>query len=305
MDLIHLKEKSEEKKRIENQLKKADKELVVEKEKFENLTIQLKKEFTDVQRLEEGGLTSMFYNLLGSKDKKLDKERQEYLAAKLKYDNCKNEIEKLETEIEKLKKQLSEIGTPEIEYKNLLNEKSDQLKTLGDEKFLKYDDLLSYYFSQKKEVNEAIAAGEKVLEGLHYATHALKKAKNWGTVDMIGGGLITTAIKHSNIDDAKEMIHGVQVFLRKFRRELTDINISELPDMNVQIDSFSTFADYFFDNLIFDWVVQSKINRSLDSCLKVKQQVSEIVERLKTADSNITQKYKNTKTEFTNYIVLK
>lgn len=300
--LIHLKESSEEKKRYENQLKKTEADLAAASQKLEKLTKQLKKEFTDVQKLEEQGLTSLFYGMLGSKEKKIDKERQEYLAAKLKYNNCKNEINALEYEIESLKTKIFQIGTPEAAYKNLLEEKKKVLVQKNDKKYVKYEELLELYFSEKKELKEAIAAGEKATQGLRLAIRSLKKAKNWGTFDMLGGGLVATAAKHSNIDDAENVIRDVQVQLQKFRRELSDVRISAVPEMGVQLDSFMSFADYFFDNLIFDWVVQSKINRSLDNCEQMYSQVSTLVSQLRDSDQDITQKYKSTKTEFTNYI---
>jgi len=302
MNLIQLKEKTEEKKRIQNLIQKAELELTAEKRKLQKLTGILKKEHKDVQKLENSGLTSMFYSFLGTKVEKLDKERQEYLSAKLKYDHCKKEIEGLESEIEKLKKNLVALGKPEAQYKKHVEQKTAQLKESGDKKIAQYEKLLEHCFSQKKEVAEAIAAGEKAVQGLNYAISYLRKAKNWGTFDMLGGGLLATAVKHSNIDEAKDLIQSVQVWLRKFKRELSDIKIKELPEMSVQIDSFSTFADYFFDNLIFDWVVQSKINRSLESCQSVQYQVSQILSKLKSMDKNLSKKYKSTKDEFTNYI---
>lgn len=102
MNILKLNELSEAKKRIENLFTKAKAELQTEKEKLNKLSVQLKKEYADVQRLEEGSLTAMFYEFLGSKEKKLDKERQEYLAAKLKFKSCKKEIQELGCEIEKL-----------------------------------------------------------------------------------------------------------------------------------------------------------------------------------------------------------
>lgn len=301
-DLIQLKEKTEEKKRIENLLKKAERELLAEKEKLEKLKTQLKKEYDDVQRIENGGLTALFFGLLGSKEKKLDKERQEYLAAKLRYDNCKKQIEDLEAEVQKLKKEFLASGHPDVEYKKLFEEKKLNLRAAGDDQLRKYEELLGYCFSQKKEVNEAIYAGERALQGLGYAIKAQKTARGWGTVDMLGGGLITTAIKHGNIDDAQQMIHSSQIWLRRFRRELADIQNTGYAGLEVELNGFATFADFFFDNLIFDWMVQNKINRSLDACEKTRSQVAKIVAKLKETDKSLTQKYRSTKTDFTNYI---
>ena len=268
-DLIELKEKTEEKKRLELQLKKVRQEENQLKEKLTRLTEQLKKEFADVKRLEGNSLSSLFYSFLGNKVEKIDKERQEYLAAKLKYESCKNELEQIKNEIEKIEKQLADLGNPDLDFQNQLTKKSLQLKQSGDDTLSKYEELLEIYYSQKKEINESIDAGEKALSGLRNAIRILRKAVNWGTFDMLGGGLIATAVKHSNIDQAKAQIHYVQSCLNRFRRELADINSHALPDMNLQLDSFTTFADYFFDNLIFDWVVQSKIHRSLEGCEQV------------------------------------
>jgi hypothetical protein len=302
MNLLQFKEKTEDKKRIEKLLKKARVELSAEKQKLTKLEKQLKKEFEDVQRLEEGGLTALFYEVLGSKEKKLDKERQEYLAAKLKYDNCKKVVQELEFDIENLQKDLLACGSPEIEYTRLLEEKKSGLKAVRDEKLLQYEELLDHFFSQKKEVNEAIYAGERAMQGLEYAMQSLRKAKGWGTVDMVGGGLLSTAIKRSNMNEAQELIQDVQVWLRRFKRELSDIRIREFADMDLRMDAFTSFADYFFDNLITDWVVQSKINNSFKGCENVYTQVSQIVSELKNTDTNLNKKYKSTKTEFTNYI---
>ena len=304
-DLIDLKEKTEEKKGLESQLKKAHQEETELKKKLTRLTEQLKKEFADVERLEGNSLSSLFYSFLGNKVEKLDKERQEYLAAKLKFESCKNELEQLQLEIKKLEQRIADLGNPSLEFQNRLNKKSNLLKQSGDDTLKKYEELLAIHYAQKKEINESIDAGEEALSGLRNAIRTLQKAVNWGTFDMLGGGLIATAVKHSNIDEAKSQIHYVQISLNRFRRELADVRIHDLPEMNLQFDSFTTFADYFFDNLIFDWVVQSKIHRSLDGCKQVYNQVLDVLANLRVAEVDVTEKYKQTRNELNAYLIKK
>jgi hypothetical protein len=43
---------------------------------------------------------------------------------------------------------------------------------------------------------------------------------------------------------------------------------------------FDTFADYFFDGLIFDWIVQSKIDRSLERTIAARDACSRAVATL-------------------------
>lgn len=301
-ELFQLKERVEEKKRLETQLKKTLHDYSKTKERLEQLSAQLKKELNDVKQLEDGGITSLFYSILGNKVEKLDKERQEYLAAKLKHENCINELNKLEIEINRIKSKVTELGDPETMYKTLLNSKSAQLKLIRDDRFIKYESLIENHLRQKSELNEAIEAGEMALKGLRLAIQALRKAKNWGIYDMVGGGLLATAVKHSKMDEAKSLIQDVQVWLRKFKRELSDVNIVTNEDLTIQLSSFSTFADYFFDNLIFDWVVQDKINRSLEGCETICKQVLELVTQLRITDVDINQQYKKTTADFTAYI---
>ncbi|WP_297101379.1 hypothetical protein [uncultured Draconibacterium sp.] len=303
MNLIQLKESAEEKNRIEKLLNRTQKELTQEQNKLIQLEKELQKEFEDVKRLEEGGLTSLFHDILGTKEKKLDKERQEYLAAKLKYENCQKQVENLKQELERLSRELQQCGNPEQDYNALLSAKEQQLKAANDGTLQKYEKQLGYYFSQKKEVNEAIHAGKMAIKGLKLALNSLRKAQNWGAFDMVGGGLLVTAVKHSQMDEAKALIHDVQYWLRKFNRELKDVQVNQVSSMDLQLDGLTTFADYFFDNLIMDWVVQSKINRSYDGCVNVLNQVSRIVNQLQAADSTLTDKYTTTKKELTDYLV--
>ena len=50
----------------------------------------------------------------------------------------------------------------------------------------------------EKEKREAIEAGRRALNSLQTAKENLNSAKNWGLVDMFGGGFFTTMLKHSN-----------------------------------------------------------------------------------------------------------
>ena len=49
----------------------------------------------------------------------------------------------------------------------------------------------------EKEKREAIEAGHRALNSLSTAKENLNSAKNWGLVDMFGGGFFSTMLKHS------------------------------------------------------------------------------------------------------------
>lgn len=105
----------------------------------------------------------------------------------------------------------------------------------------------------EKERQEAIAAGERALQSLHQAQDALKSARNWGIFDIVGGGFISTLVKHGHMDDARAAMSRAQQDLKAFSRELDDVNIQ------LDVSDLMTFGDFFFDNFFMDMVVQGRI----------------------------------------------
>ena len=112
--------------------------------------------------------------------------------------------------------------------------------------------------ARRREINEAVQAGERALKSLIAAEVKLSSARNWGIFDMLGGGLITDIIKHSKINDASSYLETAKTDLRRFQKELSDI--PDYEELRVDIGSFLSFADFFFDGLLVDYMVQSGIN---------------------------------------------
>ena len=77
----------------------------------------------------------------------------------------------------------------------------------------------------EKEKREAIEAGQRALSSLRTAKENLNSAKNWGLVDMFGGGFFSTMLKHSKMDKARQNMEQAKYDLRNFSRELNDVNI--------------------------------------------------------------------------------
>ena len=105
-----------------------------------------------------------------------------------------------------------------------------------------------------KEKREAIDAGYRAINSLKTARDNLNSAKNWGLLDMFGGGFFSTMLKHSKIDQARQNMEQAKYDLRNFSRELNDVNM--VCNLNIDTGDFLSFADYFFDGFVVDWVVQ-------------------------------------------------
>ncbi|XCP86230.1 hypothetical protein ABXS75_05345 [Roseburia hominis] len=109
----------------------------------------------------------------------------------------------------------------------------------------------------RQEMQEAIEAGERALRSLEMARDKLNSARSWGIVDLFGGGLITDMIKHTRMNDAADYMEAAKQDLLIFQRELKDVNVPM--DLRMEVGGFLSFADFFFDGLVADYLVQSKI----------------------------------------------
>jgi type II secretory pathway pseudopilin PulG len=177
--------------------------------------------------------------------------------------------------VEELRGKLAEFREAEAEYARLLEEKERLLAQAGDpraERLLALSEQAADLRSEQKELKEAMEAGEAARSALQEVQSDLQSASNWGTWDMIGGGAFVTWAKHSKIDDARHSAHKAQRHLHRFREELADAD--QRLHASLDIGGFSTFADYFFDGLIADWVVQSKIQNASSACSSALDQVS-------------------------------
>ena len=128
-------------------------------------------------------------------------------------------------------------------------------------------------YDYNKERQEAIDAGNRALQSLYAAQNDLNSAKNWGIVDMLGGGLVTNLIKHSKMNNAQSHMEQAKYDLQRFSRELGDVSAYINLDFNAA--DFLSFADYFFDGLVADWLMQDRINNA-------RAQVDEAIRRVQS-----------------------
>lgn len=252
------------------------------KARVKELAEILEKEQLDVQRMERTSLTSMFYSMVGKKEEVLDREKAEAYAAKLKYDTAVQQLQGVEEDLTRVESRLQDIAANKREYERLLREKTEAVKASGSpegQQILRLEQEITQQESQKREIQEALAAGERALRAADDVLSSLKSAKNWGTYDLVGGGLIADMVKHNHLDEAQQKVEQLQMELGRFKTELADVRIDA--DMQVNVEGFLRFADYFFDGLFVDWAVLDKINQSQEGVQNTVEQVNQVMFRLR------------------------
>jgi hypothetical protein len=247
-----------------------------------DLKAVLSREEDDVSRLERTTATSLLYSLLGKKVERLDKEQQEAYAAKLKYDAAVRQLDDCRARMAELRKERDSLACCSGQYEQIFAELKGQLREDPSyaEKFCDLERRSGETAGQLRELDEAVSAGNAALEQIERIENCLGSAGRWGTWDLIGGGLISDMAKHSKLDEAQAGAEHLQVLLSRFHAELADVRLdAQMGALN--IGGFLRFADYFFDGLIADWSVLSRIRESQESVCRMKRQVNDVLARLR------------------------
>jgi len=252
-------------------------------------------EDADVEKLKGGSLLRFLLQVTGSYDKKLDKEQQEAYEAAVRYDTAVSELDAIELDIRHCEAELARIRKHEREYKTLLQERKEALvqsDTPEGKEISRLQDVIARESARKKELQEAIDAGNRAKGIADQVEGYLSEASGWGTFDIFGGGFLSDLAKHDNIEQAQKLIESLQVQLRRFNTELADIN-QRIDASPVVIDSFTRFADFFFDDIFSSIAVKNKIDASIGSINQTRSQIERMLERLQTMLCSTEQNIKN------------
>ncbi|QYR19439.1 hypothetical protein KZ483_16090 [Paenibacillus sp. sptzw28] len=249
------------------------------------LELQLESEQVDVDKLTRLSLTNLFHTILRSKEEQLEMERQQVLAAALQLQAAKQLYADLEADLKRVGDDLANYRNAEREYDQLMAEKESALRSsLLSSELAEMEEQIANQAILVKEFHEAWRAGQRVLASLEDASTSLSKAEGWGKWDLWGGGgIVSTHLKHNHIDDAKQFIHNANHLMLDFRDELADLQRSV--DIEIETGGMLKMADYWFDGLIVDWVVQGRIQHAHDQLLKAIHQVRTVANQLQSESS--------------------
>lgn len=281
IELAQIKGSLGQKQKWELQLADYRKEFAGIKDTISILEKQLSAEMKDVKKLERISFTSLYQTFFGSKEEKLTKERQEVLAVQLQLEEAEKTKKEITRAIAKLERKIESVGNIDLEYEQLMERKEEWIKNSNSATANRLFELTEQAGEVQitlTELDEAITAGYIAKGKLENAVTSLESASGWGTFDLLGGGAIASMVKHSHIDEAMNSIHDAQSSMRHFQKELLDVD--EAANIEIEISGLLKFADFFFDDIISDWMVQGRIRDSLEQARTQSAHVGSIVHKL-------------------------
>lgn len=285
--LTEVKEKGRRKEKWEHQLRKLKEELSGLEQVREAAAGRLADEEEDVARLTGMSLSNLLFTMTGKKAEKFDKEEREVLSARLKYEEADRAVRDTREQIASLERQLGAVRNWKREY-DAIFEAKEKIVLENNEPLRESAERQAVLTVELRELEEAIHAGQSVRQDLELAEEDLRSAGNWGTYDMLGGGMLSTHLKHIRLDEALEHMYTAQTNLRRFEKELQDVGGSDFTS-GLEISGALRFSDYFFDGLIADWLVQGRIHELHDQVKLRLAEVNKAVNGLESARRRIEQ----------------
>ena len=241
-----------------------------------------KKEQADVDKLEGKSIKALFATLAGNKEEKLSQERQEAYAAAMKYDAAQRDLQGIMRDLEHCKIELEKIEGIEEEYEHLLEERKNSIKQEASRRtneVLVLEKQMEDLSHEIVELEEALDVGYRAFDFVEAIISDLQEAYNWAETDIYVNSYWIDVQKHAHINSAQDVIQDLRDELRRFKTELADVNIEG--DIQIEMDDFSEFADWFFDNIFTDWEMKDKIANSLSQAEETRGQIVSAINLLK------------------------
>jgi len=238
----------------------------------------------DVERLEGLSLTRLLVSLRGARDDALARERAEADAARYRLAEATARLDAAQAEYAAARVRLDQLAAAPSTYAAVLEQKERYLKESGDPRgarLLKLADERGRLTGELHELAEAAAAAELAETALSQVQAKLGSASGWSTYDtFFGGGAISSAIKHSRLDEAARAAAYADQCLAVLRTELADVDAMAPTAPQLAVSGPTRFVDVWFDNVFTDFAVRNRIKRAQQNIVESIRLVMEMQEQL-------------------------
>lgn len=298
-DIVHLE-------RVEEQLKLTQAELSDAESEQKKLQRKLKKELKDIEKLDGLSTKAIFHKILGNKEKQMEKERQEYLELALKEEDVKKSIELLEYEINLLSAKVTSRDELKSKLRKLKKDREEEIIKTDPElrdRLLKLSRKLESQFKFKVEVEEALEVGQICHNLMQQVVQLLSRVKNWGQwpSQTKRNPHHRRRARRDAIDRARNLTYQVKHHLHIFNKELLDLG----KELNFDTDptKLTDFSDFFFGNLITDWIMQQQLVTALQSANVLYQHLNNCVLELMSLRDKANKKIEKYQDERDNILI--
>lgn len=271
---------------------------------LEPLKSALAKESFDVYKLEHDKIGSALSALLGTREKRLEKERAEAASAHMRHRLVERALEDVERRLNELEAEQAALrGSREI-YMRLYAQKKRQLLVQNEDaaqRILALTERMAACKSVLKEIEEAKLAGQRVETWLCSAMSTLQVARGWdrwgsgGRLHWLhhngmGGNLAAEGFKLLSEQGAHADAEKARHMMSRFQQELADIRLDKKTEAAAR-------------QMTMNWGVRSYVYDSMSSVGSTRTGVRAILKELEKLSAEETESLSRIKRELETLVV--
>ena len=251
--------------------------------RYESAKANFDKESEDIEKLQTESLSTFLKRLIGNYEKRLYKEMQEQVTAKMELDLSLALMLESREDLANVQSTINQTTAELNQLKELLYRQDSDFREKISTEELKRAQLKQELI----ELEEASAAGERVLNGIDFALEDLDSADSFSTWDMFtDSSFIVDMMKYNKIDKAEAKMNQLEQLLGRYTKELKDVSL----DTYLSYEKFSSMGktfDIFFDNIFSDWDTKDKIGRNIEMLENLGTTIKELQIKLEANKEEI------------------
>ncbi|MEP7321816.1 MAG: hypothetical protein ABI761_07850 [Saprospiraceae bacterium] len=237
---------------------------------------RLPKEQRDVDILEREGLTGLVLNIVGGREEKIEKQREEYDLLASRHIELFKSVKLLRFELEILKKKNTTLEQLEMKAATLLKKRETELRIADpklNETFKDLNQHLTDLANQRNRIRKATDTGEKVVTSFVEIEESLEKALDNINNSESGSG----ALAHEAAKGAQYNFRKSKTTLIRFQKEMEDI--FEIPpvDTNIKFEDFSEYSGVVFQGFGLNLFFIQKVNSTLGRVREKRKDIEIVV----------------------------
>jgi hypothetical protein len=267
---------------LDAQLRVAEQLVATRREELGPLEQAQAAEEADVRRLEGLSPARLWATIRGDVDERRAIEQAEADAAAGATVAARARLDHAIVEVERVRRELDALGDVDGAYDRALDAYEAGLEVGGAPQATELSHLaenLGRVTAEQREIDEAAGALSDATAALDHALGRLESAGGWATYDtFFGGGMVADLIKHGRVDEATRAFVIVNRALERLSVELADLDLPAV--RGAEISQGLAVFDVLFDNILSDWMVQSRIAEARDRARDLSAMLDSLAEEL-------------------------
>jgi hypothetical protein len=206
-----------------------DRQLRQRRAELSLLVTQERYEKADVQALEGLAPQALLALLLGERDEKVAREQREYLLAQAKVAECRLAIAALEAQHQEWEARLEALAHADEEYDQQVQARDAFLAACGiaaSARFAALLELLAAQEAERKELEEAVAAGRRVAELIQPHRFSAPPELTFPAADRQALRVALAQFQQELADLSQQFWPAPQLNLDEFEREVLDFEFT-------------------------------------------------------------------------------